>query len=481
MNPEKESSTKQSAAGKKWPRVAALAVALLLIAGTVAAGRFWHHAPKSGSQTSSGDSRKILYWYDAMNPGNHYDKPGTAPDGMALVPQYAEASATPAGHGAGPAAGQKKILYWYDPMHPAYRSDKPGIAPDCGMQLVPMYEGDGSAEKDSITIAPQRQQMLGVRFTDATADHLTRDLRANGSVAADDSRISHIHVRATGYVEQAFVNYTGQLVRTGQPLFTYYSPDLVAAQQEYLIAKRGADRLGNSQYPDAARSSKALLDAAQARLRQWNLTEKQLRQLEQSGTASRTLTVYADHGGYVIDRKVYPNAQVTPDMDLYTISDLSRLWVIVDIYEQDLPYVRVGQSVDFSPAYAGGRAFHGRVSYIFPSLDPQTHTAKVRVDVANPGMILRPNMFVDVTLQIDYGHHVTVPSEAVLDSGRMQSVFVVHDGNRFEPREVKVGPQVGDRTIILGGLKAGETVVSSGNFLIDSESRMKSASGAMQK
>jgi RND family efflux transporter MFP subunit len=385
------------------------------------------------------------------------------------------------GHEGGASAQQadgRKVLFWYDPMHPNYKSDKPGVAPDCGMDLVPMYEGQGGVEDGMIKVTPERQRALGVRTAQVEEKVITRRLRTSGQVVPDETRIAHVHVKTPGWIENVYVDFVGQMVKKGQPLFTIYSPDLVATQEEYLIAKRGQQQLGASPYKDVAHNSQSLLESAHQRLELWDLSNEQIQRLDDTGQVNRTITVYSPVTGYVTDRKAFPHVAVTGDSDIYTITDLSRVWVTADVYESELPYVKVGQSANIKLSYVPGKTFDGRVTYNYPTLDPQTHTAKVRIDVPNSGLMLKPNMFADVELEIRYGKHMVVPEGAVLNSGTMQMVFVVHENGKFEPREVTVGPTVDGQTIIEFGLEKGETIVSSGNFLLDSESRMKSAVGS---
>jgi RND family efflux transporter MFP subunit len=287
-------------------------------------------------------------------------------------------------------------------------------------------------------------------------------------------------VKTAGWIDQVYADFDGQMVKKGQPLFTVYSPDLVAAQDEYLIARRGQKSLGDSPYAEVAHNSQSLLDSARQRLKLWDMTDAQIQQLDQSGKASRTVTVYSPVTGFITERKAFPNASITGDSEIYTITDLSHVWVTADVYESELLYVKTGQVAQIKLSYIPGRTFTGRIAYSYPTLDPQTHTAKVRIDVANPGLALKPNMFADVELAINYGRHVVVPEGAVLDSGTVQIVFVVHPNGTFEPRQVNAGPTVDGATIIEFGLNKGESVVSSGNFLLDSESRMKSAVGEPQ-
>jgi membrane fusion protein, copper/silver efflux system len=387
-----------------------------------------------------------------------------------------QSSAHPAGS---PLASepQKRILYWYDPMHPAYHSDKAGIAPDCGMALVPMYESKTPSEQATtevglIHLPKSQQRALGVRLATVEEQDMSRTLRTSGVVIADERNIGHVHVRTSGWAEEVYGNFVGQLVHMGQPLFTYYSPDLVAAQQEYLIARRGQQELGKSQYAEVAKSSQSLLDSARERLKLLDFTDQQIETLDRTGEVSKTVTVYSHVSGFVTDRKVFPHTMVSGDTDLYTIADLSRVWVTADVFEADLPYIKVGGQAIIHFPYAPGKTITGRIGYSYPELDPQTHTAKIRIDVANPGLVLKPNMLADVELRIAYGRHLAVPAEAVLDSGTMQTVFVARDDATFEPRMVTVGATVDGKTIVTSGLKKGEPIVESGNFLPDSDTRL---------
>ncbi|MBS1805541.1 MAG: efflux RND transporter periplasmic adaptor subunit [Acidobacteria bacterium] len=472
-----------------------VALVLLIAALVVVYMGATHHWFGSASTQNAG-GRKVLYWYDAMNPQHHYDKPGKAPDGMDLLPQYAEQTASPAEPssalpptdmanmpGMSTKGGERKILYWYDPMHPAYKSDKPGTAPDCGMTLVPKYADDESMAKmpmGTVTVSPEKQVMAGVRTAIVDRKPLIRDIRTTAQIVADETRIAHVHVKVSGYVEKVYVNYVGQLVKKGEPLFSLYSPDLVSTEEEYLIAKRGNATLGNAPFEEVSQGAKSLLASTLQRLSLWDISDEQIRQIDLSGKVSRDLTFYSPVTGFVTDRKAFPQASVTPDTELYTISDLSTVWATADIYEYEVPYVRLGQRVSFSLSYYPGKIYTGNISYIYPTVDSQSRTIKVRIEIPNPAFDLKPQMFADAQLRIDYGTKVLIPQEAVLDSGTEQQVFVVHPGGMFEPRKVTLGPVVDGSVAVLTGLKAGETVVVSGNFLIDSESKLKNAMSGMQ-
>jgi RND family efflux transporter MFP subunit len=376
--------------------------------------------------------------------------------------------ATPAG---------PKILYWYDPMHPIYKSDKPGIAPDCGMALVPKYaeEPGGTAMPEgTITLSNGKQVMAGVRTVEVKRGPLVREIKTTAEIVADETRISHVHMKTSGYIDRVFVDSVGRLVRKGEPLFTVYSPDLVAAEEEYLIARRGSTTLGVSPIAEVRQGSASLLASSRQKLRLLDVSAEQIAQLEKSGEVTRDLTFYSPVSGFVTDRKAFPQTSITPDTELYTVSDLSAVWANADIYEYEVPYVHVGQRATFTLSYYPGKTYTGVISYIYPAVDPQTRTVKVRVEIPNPGFVLKPQMFADAALRVDYGRPLLVPQEAVLNSGSTQQVFVVHEGGVFEPRVVTIGPVVDGQAVVLTGLKEGETVVSSGNFLLDSESRMKS-------
>ena len=380
-------------------------------------------------------------------------------------------------------APDRDVAYWYDPMHPAYRSDKPGIAPDCGMNLVPKYldEEEAMAEMPpgTVMLSAEKQQLIGVRTAPVRRERLQRTLRTVGRVEMDETRISRVHTKVEGWVEEVYGDFVGKLVRKGQPLFTLYSPELVSTQEEYLLARRGRDSLGDSSYANVADGANALLRAARQRLALWDINEEQIRRLEKTGEVQRTLTIIAPVTGFVMTRDIYPQTFVKPDKVLYEITDLSRVWVKADIYEFELPYVRVGQEAIMRLSYFPGRIFRGKITYLYPTVDPQTRTAQVRIEFRNRRFDLKPDMFADVEIKIDYGVHTLIPSEAVLDSGMRQIVFVARDGGVFEPREVEVGPVFDGQAAILRGIEPGEIVVSSGNFLIDSESKLSAATGGL--
>jgi RND family efflux transporter MFP subunit len=385
----------------------------------------------------------------------------------------------------------RKVLYWVDPMHPAYKSDKPGIAPDCGMKLEPVYADGGGPTPEkavgdlsampvgTVQITPQKQQLIGVTYGEVERRGGSRAIRAVGKVVFDETRIQHIHTKIEGWIDQVFVDYTGQLVTKGQPLMTIYSPDMLASQRELLLAAKAKDTMKNNPLPAAFDQSESLLQAARRRLELWDLSQAQIDQVLRTGEPIKNITLYSPIAGYVTDRKAFPQLKVMPDTDLYTIVDLDRVWIMADLFEYEAPNIHLGETARVSLQAIPGRTFAASVNYIQPQVDPMTRTLKVRLDMDNPGLILKPDMYADVEFQVSPPGELSVPADAVLDAGERKTVFVDRGNGFFEPRQVTVGERTGDRIQILSGLSAGERIVTSGNFLIDSESQMKAAAAGM--
>ena len=428
------------------------------------------------------DARKVLYWVDPMHPTYKSDKPGKAPDcGMDLVPVYEETVAA-----AAPA--EKKVLYWVDPMHPTYKSDKPGKAPDCGMDLVPVYDegsatspsGPSVAGYSSISVSPGRQQAIGVQLGKAELKDLTKTIRTVGRVTFDETLLHEIHAKFEGYVERLDVNYTGKSVRRGQPLLSIYSPELLATQQEYLLAVRARRQFRGAPNPDVSRGGLDLYESARQRLLLWDINPAQIARLEKTGQPMKALTLYSPVDGFVMTKNAVQGGRVMPSDTLFEIAGIRRVWVLADVYESEAPHVRVGQTARMSLSYLPGRTWTGRVSFIAPVLEEKTRTVKVRVEFDNPDGTLKPEMFADVVLEHSLGRVLTVPDSAVLATGTRAIVFVAKADGRFEPREVKCGPKVDSSIEIREGLQPGEQVVTQANFLIDSESRLRAALAGME-
>lgn len=383
-----------------------------------------------------------------------------------------------------PSKAELKVLYWQDPMHPAYKSDKPGKAPDCGMDLVPVYAEESTAVKANLPegafrITPEKQQLIGVQYGTVSYQTVSRTLLAVGRLTFDETKIVRIHPRVEGWIEHVSVDFIGKLVQKGQPLISIYSPELLQTQQEFLLARRGRDELSQSPFREAVNGAASLYQSARKRLELWDVSEAQIQELEKSGSPTRTVTLNAPTDGFVLTRNAFAKQRVTPETELYTIADISTIWVIADIYEYEAPEIKVGQPATVTLSYFPGRSYRGTVTYINPQLDNETRTLKVRVEIANPGFALKPGMFANVALGIGYGKQVVVPQEAVMDSGAEQLVFVGLDDGYFEARKVQLGAKVDNKFIVLSGLKEGERVVTSANFLVDSESKLKSATGGM--
>ena len=381
-------------------------------------------------------------------------------------------------------AGERKILYYEDPMHPWYRSDKPGIAPDCGMKLVPVYAEEAGAATAStvpgaVEISAARQQLLGVTTARAEYRPLEKVIRAVGRVALDEERLANVHVKVSGWIQKVFVDYTFQHVMKGAPLFTLYSPELLASEQEYLLALKAEKQWGASSFAEVAAGGKSLREAARRRLELWDLTDEQICKLEDTGKPQREITFYSPATGHVIERKAFPNQYVTPESELYKIADHSEVWVYADIYEPEMPLVELGQEATLTTAALPGRELRGRVIFIQPHLMEETRTLPVRLEFLNADLALKPGMFVNVELHRALGRQLTVPVDAVLDSGERQRVFVARGDGAFEPREVKVGERTEQYAAIVSGLRAGEKVVTRANFLLDSESNLRQAIAGM--
>jgi multidrug efflux pump subunit AcrA (membrane-fusion protein) len=295
----------------------------------------------------------------------------------------------------------------------------------------------------------------------------TRTIRTVGRVAVDETRVGHVHTRIDGWIEKVFVDFTGDIVKLGEPMLTIYSPEMLASEEELLLAARAREMMPS------------LFDAARRRLQLWDLSDDQIDQVLRTGQPIRNITVHAPMSGFVTERKAFPNQKVTPDSDLYTITDVSRVWVVADVFESDITAIKVGTPAYVIFANAGAPSVSAQVSYIQPQVDPMTRTLKVRLDANNPGMRMKPEMFLNVEFGVASAAQLTVPADAVLDSGDRQTVFVDLGRGYLEPRQVVVGERFGDRVAITRGLSAGERVVSSGTFLIDSESQLKAAAGGM--
>jgi RND family efflux transporter MFP subunit len=371
---------------------------------------------------------------------------------------------------------ERKIKYWVAPMDPTYRRDKPGKSP-MGMDLVPVYEDEGGLSAEGVvTIDPITVQNIGVRTTAVRRGPLAAIVRTVGRVTYDEQQLAHIHTKVSGWVEELYVDTTGQDVRKGEKLLTLYSPELVATQEEYLQALRYAEQTEDSKFKDIASGGKALIDATRRRLLFMDIDPAQIEALAKRGVVQKTMVLRSPVSGVVIDKKVLAGMQVSPGMELYTIADLSRVWVIGSVYEYELPFVRNGQEAEITLPYEPGVAYKGRISFIYPYLSAATRTIQVRIDFRNPGIKLKPDMYVDVAIKSEVSRDaLQVPSDAVIRTGTRNIVITALGEGKFLPKQVTLGPVGKGMVQIISGLKEGETVVVSGQFLIDSESNLKEA------
>lgn len=329
-----------------------------------------------------------------------------------------------------------------------------------------------------VQLSPQKLQSIGVKISEVQLKVVADDIRATGNVAVDETRLAYVQTRFSGYIQKVFADATYQYVRRGQPLFTIYSPDLVATEREYLVAKQNQQQVAQSAVPGVASSATSLLDAAAERLKQWGVPQREIERLESSGQVQQELEVDSPVSGYITERNALPNLTVQPETRLYTITDLSTVWVLAQFFQNDLARIKVGDAATLTVDTFPGRTFSGRVNFIYPQLDMETRTAKVRVVFPNGGLELKPGMFVNVSLKVPMGKQLVVPASAALQSGTRQIVFVDRGEGYLEPREVQLGGRAGDDFVVLKGLKEGEKVVTSANFLIDSESQLQAALGS---
>ncbi|MEP7153522.1 MAG: efflux RND transporter periplasmic adaptor subunit [Nitrospira sp.] len=332
---------------------------------------------------------------------------------------------------------------------------------------------------NTMTIAPERLQTIGVKFQEATRRPLDKIVRTVGRVEIDERLVGRVNLKFEGWIEELRVSAIGDHVEKGQQLFTIYSPNLVATQEEYLLALQSYRELGTSEFPEVGRGAKELLEATRRRLRLWDIRNNHIEDLERTGTVLRTLPIHSPITGTVIRMEARAGTFVTPGTELYFIADLSRIWILADIYEYELPYIKVGQSASVTLSYDPNTKLHGHVGFIYPTLDSKTRTVKVRFELDNPGEKLKPGMYANVELTIPLGTKLVVPRDAILESGERQLLFIHHGGGQLEWRSVKLGAKAGDWLEVVDGLKEGEHVVTGANFLIDSESQLKAAIGGM--
>jgi len=329
-----------------------------------------------------------------------------------------------------------------------------------------------------VQISPERLQSIGVKTGRVESKLVEDEIRSTGNVAVDETRLSTVHVRYSGYIQKVFADATYQYLRKGQPLFTIYSPDLVATEREYLVAKQNQQHVAASTVPGVTEGAASLLEAARERLKQWGVSQKEIDRLESSGDVQQELEVDSPASGYITERNALPNLTVQPETRLYSVADLSTVWILAEVFQIDLGRIKVGDRATLALDSYPGRIFEGRVNFIYPQVDMMTRTAHARLVFSNPELKLTPGMFVNVVLKVPMGRQLVIPASGVLQSGTRQIVFVSRGDGYIEPREVQLGARAGDDFIVLKGVKEGEEIVTSANFLIDSESQLQAALGS---
>jgi RND family efflux transporter MFP subunit len=471
-------------------------VVLLAAAGGGAyyAGLF---GPRGAGKVAVGKGEKYTC---GMHPWIISEKPGECPIcGMKLTKIVeqpgataqpgAVATAKPSGDAEDffsdkPAAkkGPRKLLFYRNPMNPSVTSATPA-KDEMGMDYVPVYSdeveapagGGGVEGLATIRVGEEALRLAGVQSAAATREKVSRTVRTVGIVVPDETRIRHVHTKIEGWVETLHGNFTGQLVTKGQPILSLYSPELLATQEEFLKAREAAAKFAGSQSADVRGLGQELVDSARRRLELFDVPKSFIAELERTGKVRRDVTLNAPSSGFVTAKDIFEGQKVEPGMELFSVTDLSRVWIEAELYEYEAGAVRVGQEATLNLAYQPGMQLKGRVAYVFPYLSAESRTLKVRFDFPNPNLVLKPQMYADVSLALGAAQGVTIPDSALIDTGVRKVVFVETAAGTFEPREVKVGVRGEGKAQVLAGVREGEKVVVKANFLLDSESRLRAA------
>jgi Cu(I)/Ag(I) efflux system membrane fusion protein len=463
-------------------------VAAIVASGIAASGGTWllarrggeGHDHDHGAQPGGPGAPQKEQWTCPMHPSIVQDHPGDCPIcGMKLVKVAATAAPSGGAQAAGGPAAPKKDQ-WQCPMHPSIVQDHPGDCPICGMKLVKVERSDIAPEGlTGVTIDPARQQLIGLRIAHAERGVVGGAWRTSGRVAVDETRVHHVNVKFSGFMEHVHGDFVGRAVKRGEPLYSIYSPELLAAEQEFLLALETRKRL--AQAGGMVTDGDALVSAARRKLELWDVPAPEIARIEQSGEATRTVTFTSPASGVLTKKDVVPGMRVNAGDMPFEIVDLSRVWVLADAYESDLRQVKVGMTAKLTLKAFPDRTFTGRVTFIDPLLDPKTRTAKVRVEFPNPTGELKPEMFGEVVFQGEGRKGLRVPADAVIHSGTKSVVFVALPDGKFQPREVQVGESNADFVEIVSGLEAGDGVVTRANFLVDSESRLRASLNALSR
>ena len=408
--------------------------------------------------------KKIKFWVAPMDANYRRDEPGKSPMGMDLVPVYEELDEEEPMMAKAAKSKEKKIKYWVAPMDANFRRDEPGKSP-MGMDLVPVFE-EAEADMDDgkglpkITIIASTAQNMGVRIEKATINELSRTIKTIGSITYNEDSQHHIHVRTNGWVEEVYTQSLGDPVTKGKSLLEFYSPDIVAAQKDLIVSKRAGS---------------TLMESSKTRLRDLNVPESVIEKVSSTGKSQNRIPIIVNHTGVVTRIGIKNGMYITPNTELYTIADLSSVWVIVDVFEHQLTWVKVGNRAEVKVQGVPERDWEGKVEYIYPELNPKTRTLKVRLKIDTPDQLLKPNMFADVTLFTNDKQALTVPTEAIIYYENSPRVVKVVAENKYQPVEVKIGMKSNGRVEIVEGIEAGDDILVSGQFMIDSESNLQAS------
>ncbi len=484
-------------AGKRL--VGALAIILLLTTGVAYVSGIFGPKHEHADLTETGTKYTC-----GMHPSIISDKPGNCPIcGMALTKIEANPPAPPPSVQNQPSATkdelddlfdepndakstpskERTIIFYRNPMDPSITSPSPA-KDEMGMDYVPVYSDEigisasGSASVEglaTIRVGEEALRLSGVQTAVARRSKVERTVRTVGIVVADETSVRHVHTKVAGWIETLSTNFTGQTVKLGQPLLSIYSPELLASQEEFLAARQAGAKLAESSSPEIKAMGQKLLESARRRLELFDVPQSFIAELEKTGTVQRAVTLNAPVSGFVTIKGIFEGQQVEPGLELFTITDLSHVWIEADLYEYEAGAVEVGQEATLTLSYEAGKEFKGKVAYVSPYLSSESRTLKVRFDFPNPELKLKPQMYADVTLALAQAEGVTILDSAVIDTGVRQIVFVETAPGTFEPRAVKIGVRGADQVQIVAGIKEGEKVVVKANFLLDSESRLRAA------
>ncbi len=425
----------------------------------------------SSSDAEKSDKPEVLFWRNPMNPV--ITSPVFMKDemGMDYIPVYADEEKPK----------EREVLFWRNPMNPAITSPV-FMKDEMGMDYIPVYadEGDANEPTGTVTIDPVTVQNIGVRTATVKQQTLARTLNGLGRIEFNEERLARLHPKTSGWIEKLKIDETGTAVNRDTILLSIYSPELVAAQQEYLVAMKNWETVRHSSASQMKESAKTILQSARERLQLFDVPEHQIHELEQSREIKKQLHIHSPFKGWVMNIGAREGQYVSPKDELYLIADLGRIWVNVDIFEDDLRWLKEGDKAEMTVRAEPGRTYQGKVTFIHPTLNKKSRSAQVRLEFDNPDLSLKPGMFANVVLHVDPQQEaIVVPSEAIVRSGSREQLFVMREPGKFEPREVVLGVTANGLTQIIKGVSAGERVVTSSQFLIDSESKLREATAKM--